>query len=62
MNPLNSKNMKNKILFIVAITCFTISVLNFKMNASNFTTVNYASENAINFVENGITFSIFKNG
>ena len=34
----------------------------FKINAANFSTVNYTSQNAVKFVESGITFSVFQNG
>ena len=54
--------MKTKNLIGFAILFAILSVQNLKVNASNLTIANYNETNAITFVENGITFSVFQNG
>ena len=55
--------MKNKIILIVAIVLSAISLQNSKTYANNLSATIYNSnDNSMTFVENGITFSIFKNG
>ncbi|MCK5814646.1 MAG: hypothetical protein KAH07_01755 [Flavobacteriaceae bacterium] len=54
--------MKTKNLFRFAFVIAIFSIQNIKANTFNSTTVIYNSNNAITFVENGITFSVFQNG
>lgn len=54
--------MKTKNLFRFAFIIAIFSIQNLKVNAFNSSAAIYNSNNAITFVENGITFSVFQNG
>lgn len=54
--------MKNLKFIFVAFAFTAIFTQPFKVNANSVSIVTYTTNSAITFVENGITFSVFKNG